>query len=266
MADANSGSNTSDIEYTLLVLSDGNLPTGSFVASSGLESYLAHGFTDAQGLVPFFRSSLATYAASALLFVHEAHVVVSDYIFRVHDVDDTISELVSIDALYHATVLNTPARRASMAQGVALLTLYSKGFASADTPRETALVERLKILVRRGMMHGHLPVCWAVLTAALALTSERSEHLHLFLHARGLLSAAIRLNALGPYAAQQLLLHNVRPLITAEMELHRTRLADAANQATCEARIIAANPVCTWPLGEILAARHDLQHTRIFNS
>lgn len=25
-------------------------------------------------------------------------------------------------------------------------------------------------------------------------------------------------------------------------------------------------PATTWPLGEILAARHDLQHSRIFNS
>ena len=25
-------------------------------------------------------------------------------------------------------------------------------------------------------------------------------------------------------------------------------------------------PAVTWPLGEILAARHDLQHSRIFNS
>ena len=38
---------------------------------------------------------------------------------------------------------------------------------------------------------------------------ERGAHLHLFLHARGVLSAAVRMNV-GPYAVQQLLLYAVR--------------------------------------------------------
>lgn len=90
------------------------------------------------------------------------------------------------------------------------------------------------------------------------MVAERSQYLHLFLHARSLLSAAVRLNVLGPYGAQQLLLHAVRPLIVRELarcrHLRTTPDLDEDGPAT------------TWPLGEILGTRHDLQHSRIFNS
>ena len=94
--------------------------------------------------------------------------------------------------------------------------------------------------------------------------AERSQHLHLFLQARSLLSAAIRLNSLGPYAAQQLLLHSIRPLVASEFEAckHlRTGLREGG-----EVDDGADGPANAWPLGEILMARHDLQHSRIFNS
>jgi len=219
--------------------------------------------------MPFVRSSLAAYAASALVFVHNAHKVVSSYLAQSIELEAVITELLSLDALYHATVLNAPARRASTAQGVALLTLYSRGLSPADSVRQTALVDQLKLLVRRGTTPGHLPICWAVLTAALGLPVDRTLHLHLFLYARGVVSAGIRLNALGPYAAQQLLLHEIRPLIEREIQLHDARMAKPEileGKETLEERVLATNPACTWPLGEILAARHDLQHSRIFNS
>lgn len=97
---------------------------------------------------------------------------------------------------------------------------------------------------------------------------ERSQYLHLFLQARSLLSSSVRLNTIGPYAAQQLLLHAVRPLVDGEMKRckHLTTglLPPAANEDLGKDEI--RGPAMTWPLGEILAARHDLQHSRIFNS
>lgn len=83
---------------------------------------------------------------------------------------------------------------------------------------------------------------------------------HLFLHARSILSSAIRLNTLGPYSAQQLLLHVVRPLVR---EIAGSQPTSVIPHETEDE---ADGPANTWPLGEILAARHDLQHSRIFNS
>ncbi|KAL1735865.1 UreF-domain-containing protein [Schizophyllum commune] len=283
--------NPSDTEtYLLLVLADSNLPTGSFVASSGLESYFKHSFDTQEGkrdaaVLAFVRDSLASYARTALPFVAGAHravevlakgnALLSSSAMDSHpptsdpstppDLTSALTTLAALDALCEATMLNHVARRASRAQGVALLTLYAKGLAP---PRDGELLGRAldqyKLRVRREEAPGHLPVCWGALTAALSLPLARAIHLHLFLHARGLLSAAVRLNALGPYAAQQLLLHSVRPLEDGEETDGKHPIA--ADAALEDALDPITGPVNTWPLGEILAARHDLQHSRIFNS
>ncbi|KAI0353072.1 hypothetical protein OH77DRAFT_658300 [Trametes cingulata] len=291
--------------YILLLLSDSNLPTGSFVASAGLESYVTHGFfTDLASpstsatpdkmdyTINFLRDSLSTYARSALPFVLDAHLTAQEALQNSQSsaadaAAHAMGPLRELDELYETMTLNHVARRASKSQGVALLTLFSKGFSepqlsrhlpssglptrSGNEARAAAVVDNLKLLVRREDTHGHLPICWGVLTAALGLSSERSQYLHLFLQARSLLSASVRLNTIGPYAAQQLLLHVVRPIVEAEMKRckHLSTGLRASTDDTLpgtpqdEALI---GPAMTWPLGEILAARHDLQHSRIFNS
>ncbi|KAJ7780943.1 UreF-domain-containing protein [Mycena metata] len=345
-----------DETILILLLSDSNLPTGSFVASSGLESFLKHGFgfvpspspiplpvasgtpsndsgtiggvnhshpipptttsiSKAEAITTFIRDSLSTYAPSALPFVSDAHYVVSALQSSgggKEAASRTLELLKELDALYEAMTLNHVARRASKAQGVALLSLYSKGFSrppglglhfsppaangnanaseggiddatDADT-RMATLVDAFKLAVRRGDTdaHGHLPVCWGVLCAALGLSLARTQHLHLYLHARSLLSAAVRLNTIGPYAAQQILLHVGGALVDAQLgKCARLRtgvlIAEVSNSSTDGGAgtnekqergwdETTDGPATTWPLGEILAARHDLQHSRIFNS
>ena len=95
---------------------------------------------------------------------------------------------------------------------------------------------------------------------------ERSQFLHLFLHARGLLSASVRLNIIGPYHSQQLLTHTLRPLITLETARAKDLYTGLLEDPDAEFNEIDQGPANTWPLGEILAARHDLQQSRIFNS
>ncbi|TCD69219.1 hypothetical protein EIP91_008322 [Steccherinum ochraceum] len=287
-----------DEAYLLLLLSDSNLPTGSFVASSGLESYVTHGFltggpssevsksvpSGTGPIVDFVRSSLSTYSRSALPFVADAHQLVQSRISQCeegHDVtlQETLKDFASIDDLYDTMTLNHITRRASTSQGVALLTLYSKGFArpiskSDSTSEEdkrdlylSRLIDELKLSVRRGDTPGHLPTCWGVLTGALGLSLERSQFLHLFLYARGLLSAAVRMNNLGPYGAQQLLLHTIRPLVEQEAKLC-SHLRTGLNFPSTDSDDLGTldGPAMTWPLGEVLAGRHDLQHSRVFNS
>ncbi|KAF8306455.1 hypothetical protein DL93DRAFT_2088573, partial [Clavulina sp. PMI_390] len=284
--------------YILLLLSDGNLPTGSFVASSGLESYEKHGFFSlASSSVPtpdnntsqppaktaavmsFMRDNVQSYANSTLPFVSAVYGV-CDRIQRGECSDnDGLRSLTQLDDLYEATTLNHVARRASTAQGVALLTLLGKGLTKpvwlgdggSGKQSLEQLADSLKLEIRRGNSHGHLPICWAVLTAALGLSCPRSQHLFMFLQARSLLSASIRLNSIGPYAAQQLLLHFVRPLVEAAVQEAGTRAIRYASAPEDYAgdllldESIEDGPVVTWPLGEVIAARHDQQHSRIFN-
>lgn len=195
--------------YLLLVLSDANLPTGSFVASSGLESTAAHallhrdpptGNPSGAGadILAFLHNSVETYARSALPFARDAQRVTAAYVASTvtagaAELDAALAALARLDALYDASMLNHVARRASCAQGAALLTLYARGFSHPPPPppllvkpgadtgptapderesRPGALVAALKLRVRRGESDalGHLPVCWGVLAGALGLT------------------------------------------------------------------------------------------------
>lgn len=192
--------------YLLLILSDGNLPTGSFVSSSGLESYFKHGFpavsgpsnvpANIQATVSFIKQSLAAYAHLALPFAADAHEV-AVHASALTEVD-TLHQLQELDGRYEAMTLNHITRRASKAQGVALLTLFSKGFSrptwvdslvegelEPPSPERSAtqaqykahetLVDAFKLSIRKGETPGHLPVCWGVLTASLLLSKGLSS-------------------------------------------------------------------------------------------
>jgi urease accessory protein len=200
--------------YLLLLLSDGNLPTGSFVSSSGLESYFKHGFpyvganpaTSAPSVKPpaqmdttvtFMRDSLSSYAQLSLPFVTDAHLALEAFrdASTPSQTEVTLRRLQDLDQLFEAMTLNHVAKRASRAQGVALLTLHSKGFSrplwldslfEGDTigggqlingisytngqAKLDMLVDAFKLLIRKGDTQGHLPICWGILTGSLHLS------------------------------------------------------------------------------------------------
>jgi len=201
----------------LLLLSDGNLPTGSFVSSSGLESYFKHGFpyvgvganpatsapknvrppAQMDTTITFMRDSLSSYAQLSLPFVTDAHLALETYrdTSTPSQTEATLRRLQDLDQLFEAMTLNHVAKRASRAQGVALLTLHSKGFSrppwldslfEGDTVRGDQLangvpytngqtrldmlVDAFKLLIRKGDTQGHLPICWGILTGSLHLS------------------------------------------------------------------------------------------------
>lgn len=124
--------------------------------------------------------------------------------------------------------------------------------------------------------------------------------MYLFLHARSVLSSAVRLNTVGPYVSHKLLLHDVRPLVDQALQACAHWRVDQLKPVNDKAKAGAVSsqaqvkdeswwraagagenwddeeddedggdsgtPVTTWPLGEILAARHDQLHSKIFNS
>ncbi|KAL1408734.1 hypothetical protein Q8F55_005547 [Vanrija albida] len=293
-------------QHLLYVLLDSNLPTGGFVASSGLESYAKHGFLRpppaepyAEGqaapvsveqraapssaaalgpakagpaLVSFAQAEVDNYAASTGWYVAQAHAAVRAY--DGEGLDAGVAALLALDAAHEATLLSHVARRASKAQGIATLSLYFRGLGpppgfdgEAGAPATRALVDAYRARIRKGLAPGHLAVCWGVMTAALGLDLETSLHLYLFTHTRALLSSAVRLNVIGPYLSTQLLAHPVARLLAGTSGAPPAGPGDAAGDDDWAwADDAEHGPATTWPLGEILAARHDMQHSRIFNS
>ncbi|KAF6767349.1 Urease accessory protein UreF [Kalmanozyma brasiliensis GHG001] len=288
---SSSSSPDDDLEtYLLLLLSDSNLPTGGFVASSGLESFHAHGLLHNSRPTPsltrssipasrnvapsqaqlssatlsFAQSTLHSYARSSFPFLARVHTLVQSYLGRAGvekeaQMAECLEAIASLDDGYHSLLLNHVARRASKAQGIALLTLYSKAFArpigldrqpfsgspsSLQHPADEAkfeaaarLVDKFKLDIRRStrQVHGHLPICWAVFAACLGIGLKKAVYLHLFLQARSLFSSSIRLNTLGPYLAHQVMRFQMRGVVEGVMrEMEREGCLDVGAAETTE--------------------------------
>lgn len=167
-----SGTISTDLveQHLLLVLSDSALPSGAFVASSGLESIAQHGHLI--DLHDFLRRSLDSVARVSLPFINDVHAAT---------LAQDVERIRKLDELHHATLLNAAARRASIAQGSALLSLYARALAPPDRP--SALVDALRAEVRRGTFDAHLSICWAVVCAVCSLSlgaqSSRRANLQL---------------------------------------------------------------------------------------
>ena len=170
------------------------------------------------GVLAFSQAEVENYAATTLAFVadswrvtdtaisgskccaipHKAqdthHVDTTPMLVSSEEAAETAMGLVCrLDEYHEATLLSHVSRRSSRAQGVAMLTLYSRGLnRPSDMPsfldaqpkqdlhmddaterREeigNLVVEQYRRSVRRGDLPGHLATCWGVITAALGLS------------------------------------------------------------------------------------------------
>jgi urease accessory protein len=128
-------------------------------------------------ITPFIIHSLRSHARSTLAFVADAHGVtkaaLADPLTSSTSTATTVAELTRIDALYEAMTSNHVTRRGSRTQGIGMLSLWTKALRDPrDNGRSASerLMAALKLEIRENRMHGHLPICWAVLCAALGLS------------------------------------------------------------------------------------------------
>lgn len=210
-----------------------------------------------------------------------------------------------MDGALEAQTLNPIARKASTAQGMAFMTIYERSFSMEGGGEgegegegkvagswEKELVDELRGRVRLGEMQGHLSIGFAVVAGLLGLSlgsfyvlsfvsacteahsslfppslePESTQHLFLFLHARSILSSSVRLNTVGPYVSHRLLLHDVKPLVTAALEACHHLRVEAVGPEEEASWWDEDGPASTWPLGDILIARHGQLFSKIFNS
>ncbi|GAA5916342.1 urease accessory protein UreF [Sporobolomyces salmoneus] len=310
-----SSTRTSDFteEYLLLLLSDSNLPTGGFVASSGLESFIQHGYLSSSssshgkgsgsvgeekeiGLVEFVKKSLDNYSRGNSNVLLETHRIVSNHLSslgkgkqpRQEEDEQTMRRLLEMDRLVEDMILNQITKRSSIAQGNALLSLYSRALAPLNDESASGLVERIRGEIRDGGKgwKGHQTTSFGIVMALVGLSLHRSIHLFLFLHARSILSSAVRLNILGPYSAHRLLLWDVKELVRKTVEEIIAGIEEGAEEVQMEEEesqdwwetdeewaflrenggVKGIEATNTWPLGEIVASRHDQLFTKVFNS
>ena len=242
--------------HALLLLSDSALPLGSFAFSSGLESFLAHHkYSNAsekfKAFELFLEHSLLNIGSTAVPYV------ISGYN------DPTILETLDND--FDASTPCTVARRASVSQGKALLTIWEKSLSvsTASTPLAQTAADRLSsfaVAIKSlkpddfGLqLNAHFPPLFGIACAALGLSSEEALYLFLLNHAKAILSAAVRASVMGPYQSQAVLASGkLQDWIVRTLNNERDRVAE--------------NAAVTVPAMDLWMGRHELLYSRIFNS
>ncbi|KAF2999335.1 hypothetical protein E8E13_005437 [Curvularia kusanoi] len=258
--------------HALLLLSDSALPLGSFAFSSGLESYLAHHKVSppSASQLPLFntflRLSLSTLASTALPYVLAAY--------------RTPEEIETLDNDFDASTPCTVARRASIAQGRALLAVWDRSFKARYKPSQgdakefdsrqvaiDALTSFSAALRTSPHANAHYAPLWGLVTRILAVPLHESAYLFLFSHARTVMSAAVRASVMGPYQAQALLASaELQDRIRALVDEGWERKVEDAGQSVPVMDLWVALNSTTFNLITISAGGNDIGLTPILRN
>ncbi len=162
-------------------LIDSAFPTGGFAHSGGVEAAVQLGaIRDRDDLVSFLHDSIAQWAAQSAPLTGGAY--------------DDAGAVPTIDRWTEALLAgNAVALRASRAQGMAFL------MAGEAINAEIA---QLRLTLRAAGSPAHLAVVLGACGRLLGLDRVNTLAIGGFLVLRGAVSAAIRLNVIGPLAAQ----------------------------------------------------------------
>ncbi|CRK15752.1 putative urease accessory protein UreF-like like [Verticillium longisporum] len=251
----------SSANHYILLLSDSALPLGSFAFSSGLESYLAHTPRNSATFSVFLPESISSYASTTLPFVLTAY--------------RDPSALATLDDTLDAAIICTVGRRASIAQGRALLSIWERSFASSLPHHAVEALKPYAALLRASSSassssssaktpagachdlppaaHAHLAPLFGAVASLVGLTLHQTAYVFMLSHVKALVSAAVRASMFGPYQAQKVLgSGDVPRMIAAAIEREWATPVEEAGQ--------------TMPIMDLWIGRHELLYSRIFNS
>ena len=213
----------------LLQLSDSAFPTGGFAHSGGLEAAWQCGeVRDEPALRAFVRDALWQAGRGVLPLASATH--------------DDPARLPELDARCHAFLTSVVSRRASTVQGRAFLATCVRTWPGT--------MMRAVETAARPLTGHYAPIAGAVLRT-LDVPLGEAQQLLLYIAARGMLSAAVRLGIIGPYAAQRL-----------QFDSHPDIEAVQARCALLRERDLAQ----TAPIADLLQAGHDRLYSRLFQS
>lgn len=174
---------------------DSAFPNGAFAFSNGIEGMAGLPF-------PFNRDEIRQHIEIALR--HRWAGMDRVAVAHAFDACDSLADLRNVDLAYEAATLPDSLRAGSRRSGRAFLISHVK--------LETVGAENLQKAIACGDLIGHLPVLQGAIWRQLQISLEEAIAISGFQTITGLVSAAVRLNALGAINAQAII-RDMLPLI-----------------------------------------------------
>lgn len=151
-------------------------------------------------------------------------------------------------------IICTVGRRASTAQGRALLSIWERSFAgSVPESPASATLGAFAQSVKRGDAPGHLSPTFGTVCRAVGMERSNMAYLLVMGHVKALVSAAVRAGVMGPFKAQTVLgSEDVRRMVREAVAREWESTVEDAGQ--------------TVPVMDLWIGRHEILYSRIFNS
>lgn len=167
-----------------------------------------------------------------------------------------------------ASMMCTVGRRASVAQGRALMGIWDRSFSPAITDsgaaKEVKVLKEFSVLLRTTSSaaasqgdtppaSAHLGPLFGAIARVVGLSLQQTAYVFMLSHVKALLSAAVRASMFGPYQAQKVLASaEVQEGIREAVEREWNTSVEDAGQSV--------------PVMDLWVGRHEMLYSRIFNS
>ena len=172
----------STLQWSQWQLLDSILPTGGFAHSFGLEAAIQARFVSGPDDLKTFIIHLLENTGSLLLpFVYSTTT------------DPTLENWQKLDRILDATLTNEVGRKASVSQGSSLLRVAASVF--TEVPSFKSMRD---VSIGSGVVSFHHAPVFGLICGLLGMDSGTSQRAYMFMTMRDVISAATRLNLVGP--------------------------------------------------------------------
>ncbi|XVF64433.1 hypothetical protein PTKIN_Ptkin09bG0169300 [Pterospermum kingtungense] len=223
------------LQWSQWQLLDSILPTGGFAHSFGLEAAIQTRFVTGPDDLKTFISHLLENTGSLILpFVYSTTM------------NPTLENWQRLDRILDATLTNEVGRKASVSQGSSLMRVAASVFAEFPS-----LKSMRDASIGSGTVSFHHAPVFGLISGVIGMDSGSSQRAYMFITMRDVISAATRLNLVGPLGAA-VLQHQIAPVA----EALTTKWMDRPVEDACQ----------TAPLLDTIQGCHGYLFSRLFCS